>query len=148
MRPLLADPSLRPTPADIALARDSFQDLLKIRASSTLFRLRTAADIQARLTFPNTGPAQNPVVLVGHLDGRGYPGAAFQELLYFVNVDKVAQTVTLPEAIGKSYALHPVQAATATAFAADARLPSGAAFVTATGRFTLPARSAVVYVIH
>jgi putative ATPase len=40
MRPLLANPALRPTPADIALARDTFQDLLKIRASSTLFRLR------------------------------------------------------------------------------------------------------------
>ena len=137
MRPLLANPALRPTPADIALTRDGFQDLLKIRASSTLFRLRAAADIQARLSFPNTGPAQNPVVLVGHLNGRGYPGAAFQELLYFVNVDKVAQDITLPQEAGKAYQLHPVQA-TSTA----------APFDTTTGRFTLPARSAVVYVIR
>jgi pullulanase len=145
MRPLLANPALRPTPADIALTRDGFQDLLKIRNSSTLFRLRTAADIQARLTFPNTGPAQNPVVLAGHLDGRGYPGAVFQELLYFVNVDKMAQAITLPSEIGKSYQLHPVQAAST---AADARLRNAAPFDTATGRFTLPARSAVVYVIR
>ncbi len=145
MRPLLANPALRPTPGDIALTRDSFQDLLKIRASSTLFRLRTAADVQARLSFPNTGPAQNPVVLVGHLDGRGYPGATFQELLYFVNVDKVAQDITLPQEAGKSYQLHPVQAAST---AADARLRNAAPFDTSTGRFTLPARSAVVYVIR
>jgi len=145
MRPLLANPALRPTPADIALVRDGFQDLLKIRANSTLFRLRTAADIQARLSFPNTGPAQNPVVLVGHLDGRGYPGAAFQELLYFVNVDKVDQTITLPQEAGKAYQLHPVQAAST---AADARLHNAAPFDTTTGRFTLPARSAVVYVVR
>jgi len=145
MRPLLANPALRPTPGDIALARDTFQDLLKIRAGSTLFRLRTAADIQTRLTFPNTGPTQNPVVLAGHLDGRGYPGAAFQELLYFVNVDKMAQAITLPSEIGKSYQLHPVQAANT---AADARLRNAAPFDTTTGRFTLPARSAVVYVIR
>ncbi len=145
MQPLLADSSLRPTPADIALARDLFKDLLSIRASSTLFRLRTADDIQQRLTFPNTGPTQNPVVLVGHIDGRGYPGAAFQELLYFVNVDKVAQEIMLPEQAGKAYQLHPVQAA---ATATDGRVRNSARFDSATGRFTLPARSAVVYAVQ
>jgi pullulanase len=45
MRPLLADPAIRPTPAHIAFTRDAFLDLLRIRASSTLFRLRSAEDI-------------------------------------------------------------------------------------------------------
>ncbi len=145
MQPLLADTSLRPTSADIAWARDVFRDLLSIRARSTLFRLRTAADIQQRLTFPNSGPAQNPVVLVGHIDGRDYPGAAFQELLYFINVGKVAQAITLADQVGKAYQLHPVQAA---ATAADGRVRNSARFDSATGRFTLPARSAVVYVVR
>jgi pullulanase len=123
MRPLLADPHLQPTPADIALARDMTRDFLKIRDSSTLFRLRTAADITRRLRFPNTGPDQNPVVLVGHLDGAGYPGAAFQDVLYLVNVDTAAQDITLPEEAGKTYQLHPVQAA---ATAADARVRDSA----------------------
>ncbi len=144
MRPLLTNPQLRPTPADIALARDMFLDLLRIRASSTLFHLRTAADIRQRLRFDNTGPTQNPVVQVGHLDGRGYPGSAFTQLLYFVNVDKVAQTVTLPHEMGKPYHLHPVQL---SASAADTRVRAEASYSAPTGRFTLPPRSAVVYVM-
>ena len=121
-----------------------FNDLLKIRASTTLLRLRTAADIQSRLHFLNLGPSQNPVVQVGHVDGKGYPGASFQELLYFINVDKVEQTLTLPQEAGKAYRLHPVHTA---ASAADTR-PLRAQWDTSTGRFTLPARTALVYVIQ
>ena len=145
MRPLLADASLRPTPADIAFTRDAFQDLLTIRNSSTLFRLRTAADIRQRLSLPNTGPTQNAVVLVGHLNGRGYAGANFSELLYFINVDKVAHTIALPEQAGKPYQLHPVQAADT---AADTRVRTTAALDSVSGRFSVPARSAVVYVVR
>ena len=148
MAPLLADPAHRPAPADIAMSRDMFNDLLKIRASTTLLRLRTAADIQERLRFLNTGPGQNPVVLAGHvqgqINGKSYPGANFQELLYFINVDKVPQTLTLPQEAGKAYRLHPVHTAKA---AADER-PLSAQFDAATGRFTLPARTALVYVIQ
>ena len=144
MAPLLADPANRPSPADIAMARDMFNDLLKVRASTTLLRLRTAADIQERLSFRNVGPSQNPVVQVGHLDGKSYPGANFQELLYFINVDKVAQTLSLPQEAGKAYRLHPVHTAQN---AADQR-PLSAQFDSATGRFTLPARTALVYVIQ
>jgi pullulanase len=144
MKPLLVDPRNRPAPADIALARDMFSDLLKIRSSSTLFRLRTATDIKARLSFPNSGPGQNPVVLVGHLDGRGYAGAGFKEVLYFINVDKMAQDVTLAQEAGKAYQLHPVHAAPG---AADARVRNSAAVDTKTGRFSVPARTAVVWVI-
>jgi pullulanase len=145
MRPLLSNPSLRPSPADIALARGMFNDMLSIRASSTLFRLRTADDIQQRLTFPNTGPTQNAVVLVGHINGRGYLGAVYQELLYFINVDKVPQEVTLADQVGKTYQLHPVQAAST---AVDGRVRNDARFDSTTGHFTLPARSAVVYVVQ
>ena len=148
MAPLLADPANRPAPTDIAKARDMFNDLLRIRASTTLLRLRTAADIQSRLSFRNLGPGQNPVVLVGHIqghvDGKAYLGASFKELLYFINVDKVAQSVTLPQEAGKAYRLHPVHTAKS---AADTR-PLDAKLDSATGRFTLPARTALVYVIQ
>lgn len=143
MAPRLADPSNRPTPADIAMSRDMFNDLLKIRASTTLLRLRTAADIRERLSFPNGGPSQNPVVQVAHIDGKDYPGANFKELLYFINVDKVAQAFTLPQEAGKAYQLHPVHTARE---AADQR-PRSATYDPATGHFTLPARTALVYII-
>jgi pullulanase/glycogen debranching enzyme len=144
MAPLLADPANRPAPGDIATARTMFNDLLKIRASTTLLRLRTAADIQSRLSFRNVGPGQNPVVQVGHVDGKAYAGANFKELLYFINVDKVAQMLTLPQEAGKTYRLHPVHTAST---AADKR-PLSATHDAGTGRFTLPARTALVYVIQ
>jgi len=144
MRPLLADPRIKPTAEHIAWTRDAFRDLLRIRASSTLFRLRSSADIRARLSFPNTGSAQVPTVLVGHLHGRGYPGAGFDELLYLINVDTRAHALALPSEAGKPYLLHPVQRG---AQATDQRPRTQAAYVAATGVFHVPARSALVYVV-
>jgi len=132
-------------PAQIGAARDVFRDLLAIRSSSTLFRLRSAEDIKQRLAFYNTGSAQQPSVLVGHLDGRGYRGANYRELLYFVNVDKLAHTLNIAPEAGKRYELHPVQA---SRFAADKRVRDAAATAcTRSGSFTIPARSAVVCVV-
>ncbi len=144
LRPVLADASIKPTPADIAWMRDAFNDLLKIRSSSTLFRMRTAKDVETRLSFRNAGPQQNPLVIAAHLDGAGYTGAGFREILYFINVSPEAQSLTLPEEQGKVYVLHPVQRA---AQATDAR-PRDAHYDPARGRFTVPPRTAVVYVIE
>ncbi|MYN09052.1 alpha-1,6-glucosidase domain-containing protein [Pseudoduganella aquatica] len=142
MKPLLANPALKPAPADIAFARDAFRDLLKIRASSTLFRMRTAADINQRLHFLNTGSAQVPTVVAARIDGAGYPGAAFKTVTYLINVDKVEQSIVADEEKGKRYRLHPVHAAPG---AADQRAQS-ARYDSGTGRFTIPARTAVVFV--
>lgn len=144
MRPLLRDTRIRPRPQDIAFARGAFNDLLRIRASSTLFRLRSADDVRKRLTFPNSGPAQDPRVMAGHVRGDGYAGADFRELLYLVNVSSQPQTLVLPEHAGKPYVLHPVQAAAA---AADQRPRREARYDIDTGRFAIPARSATVYVV-
>ena len=144
MQPLLADASIKPTAADIRFARDAFLDLLRIRASSSLFRLRTADEVARRLKFPNTGPAQVPTVVAGHLDGSGLAGAGFKELLYLVNVDKVAHTLTIDALKGRPFTLHPVHAAPT---AGDAR--AGAArFAAEQGAFTVPARTAVVFVVN
>jgi pullulanase len=144
MRPLLADAGIKPAPADIAFTRDAFNDLLRIRASSSLFRMRTAADIRKRLRFPNSGPGQNPLVIAGHLDGAGYPQAAFREILYLVNVSPDAQTLILPDHASKRYVLHPVQRSPS---AADARARHEAQYDPRTGRIVVPARTAVVYVV-
>src|SRR5690606_35003685 len=108
MAPLLANDGIKPTARGIAFTRGAFEDLLRIRDSSTLFRLRTADDVAQRLRFHNTGPAQNALVIAGHLDGRSYPGAGFAEVLYLVNVSPEAQTLVIPEAAGRDYVLHPV----------------------------------------
>lgn len=141
-RPLLTNALIKPTTADIAWTRDAFRDLLRIRKSTTLLRLRTADDIKARLSFLNTGSTQEATVLVGRLNGAGYPGANFDELVYFINVDKTAKQLTLPALAGHALELHPVHTA---AGAADKRAAQ-AGFNRATGAFSLPARTVVVFV--
>jgi pullulanase/glycogen debranching enzyme len=145
IKPLLADASIRPTAADIRWSRGQFNDLLRLRASSTLFRLSTADDVAKRLRFHNAGTAQNPVVLAAHLNGKNYAGAGFKEVLYFINVDKKAHTLVLPEEQGKPYQLHPVHRAK---HAADQLPAREARYAAPTGSFTVPARTAVVYVVR
>ncbi|HQY09230.1 MAG TPA: pullulanase-type alpha-1,6-glucosidase [Burkholderiaceae bacterium] len=142
--PLLRNTAIKPTGTEIAWTRDAFRDLLRIRASTTLLRLRSAEDIQSRLTFHNTGPDQVPTVLVGHVDGNGYASANFKELVYLINVDKTAQTLTLDALKGKSFVLHPVHRASA---AADRRAQT-ATYEANTGVFSVPARTAVVFVVE
>ncbi|QSX79971.1 DUF3372 domain-containing protein [Lysobacter solisilvae] len=143
LRPALADAAaIRPTPADIAFMRDGFRDLLRIRRSSSLFRLRSAAEVEALLRFGNTGPAQNPVVIAGHLDGAGYPGANFREVLYLLNVSPQAQSLVLPEEKDKRYVLHPVLRG-----GADTRVRE-TKYDATNGKFVVPARAVVVYVVE
>ncbi len=145
MRPLLAAAdTLKPTRTEITWARDAFLDLLKVRASSTLFRLRTADEVQRRLTFFNIGPTMNPSVVVGHLDGAGHPGANFRELLYLINASPQAQTLTIEALKGRPFELHPVHRA---ADAADRRPLNEASYLAERGSFNVPARTALVYVV-
>ena len=143
IKPLLADPRIKPTPADIRLARDMFRDLVEIRATTPLLHLRTGAEIKQRLAFYNTGSQQEPTVIAGHVDGRGYPHAGADDLLYLVNVDKVAHTLVIAAEKRKSYRLHPVQR---RFDAADHRPATSARYDRATGAFTVPPRTVVVYV--
>jgi pullulanase/glycogen debranching enzyme len=142
LKPLLENPAIKPRAEDIAFARDAFRDLLRIRASSTLFRLRSAADIKQRLRFFNTGPGQEPTVVAAHLDGGGYEGARYGGITYLVNVDKVAHVVTDKDARGKRMRLHPVHLASG---AADKRAAT-ATYDSTTGTFSIPPRTAVVFV--
>ena len=142
LKPYLGNSAIKPAPADIAFARDAFRDLLRIRASSTLFRLRTSNDIVERLRFFNTGAQQEATVLAAWLDGKGYPGARFAGLSYLVNVDKVEHVVTDEALRGKRLVLHPAHQAKG---AADQRAKQ-ARFDSASGSFTVPPRTAVVFV--
>lgn len=134
--------AIKPTPADIAWTRDAFRDLLKIRKSTTLLRLRTADDIKTRLTFYNTGSSMVNTVIMARVNGTGYAGAGFSELVYVINVDKVTQSVTADALKSKSFVLHPVQANGSDS------VVKGATYDNATGRFTVPARTAAVFVVN
>ena len=142
--PRLADARLQPSQADIAFTRDGFRDLLKIRASSSLFRLTTAAAVQQRLRFHGSGPGQDPALVVVELDGAGLPGAGFRRLLLGFNAGTQPRALAIDAARGQPWRLHPVHRAPG---AADRVAATQATFDRASGRFTVPARTAVVWVL-
>jgi pullulanase len=144
MAPLLARAErIRPRPQDIAFARDQFKDLLRIRASTRLLRLPTAAEVGRRLRFLNTGPGQHPTLLVGLVDGHGLADAGFAELVYALNVGTDEAQLKLPALRGRPWVLHPVHRDPA---AADRRAASKAALTGADGLLRVPPRTAVVFV--
>jgi pullulanase len=143
LKPLLTDPTVKPGPEHIAFTRDASMDLLRLRASSPLFRLRTADEVQRRLRFFNTGPQADAAVMVGHLDGRGLAGAGFADIVYAVNAGTGAAVLRLPGLEGRALQLHPVHTA---ATAADPRPARESRWDAATATLTVPPRTALAWV--
>ncbi|UHQ19317.1 DUF3372 domain-containing protein [Lysobacter sp. KIS68-7] len=140
MRPLLADAArIKPTPRDIAWTRDAFRDLLRIRASTSLFHLRSAGEVRKRVSFPAGNDAR---LVIAHIDGQGLPDANFGGAMVFLNADEAPRSVVIDSARGEAWSLHPVHQAPE---AADKRATT-ATFDAPTGRFDIPARTAVVFV--
>lgn len=144
IKPRLLNENIKPTPADIAWTFAASRDLLAIRQSSSLFRLQSADEIKKRLRFFNVGPQQVPTVIAAELDGRNYPGANFERIVYVLNVDKRSQRVGDPQFVGAAFQLHPVQASVT---AADSVVQQAARFYSASGAFEVPARSVAVFVV-
>ena len=110
MRPLLANPSLKPSPDDIARCRDAFRELLAVRESSPLFRMRTPEEVQANLHFLNNGPQQVPGLIVMLLDAKERDYGPYRTLLVAFNtrLDFVHFTDESLRSLGLY--LHPAQA--------------------------------------
>ena len=146
----LADGRVPPSPALVRFTRDAFLDLLRIRASSSLFRLRTAREVRARLRFldapPDGGPAPSGTVIAAHLDGRAgrgvLPGARYRDVVFALNVGNADASVPVPSLRGRSLRLHPVHAA---ATAADPR-PRLSRWNAESAVLSVPPRTAVVWV--
>ncbi|MET3430504.1 pullulanase-type alpha-1,6-glucosidase [Actinoplanes tereljensis] len=138
-KPLLADSSLKPGCAAINQADQTFQELQKIRASSPVFGLPTAAEVQKRLSFPLSGSAETPGVITMTLDGRGLD-RNYRTVTVVFNGTSAATTQTVAALAGKQISLHPVQRASADPVVRTA------SFAKATGTFTVPARTVAVFV--
>ncbi len=110
MRALLANPALKPGAADMAAATAGAQALLKIRSSSPLFRLGSAALIQQKVSFPSSGPSAIPGVIVMQIDDRSGRNIdpRLKRIVVVFNATPNAQTIPLSDAAG--LALNPVQA--------------------------------------
>ncbi len=139
IQPLLANPALKPTPADTAAAAANFTEMLRIRRSSPLFRLRSAADIEQRLSFANTGPDQQPGLIVMQLtDYEPDLDPTYDRIVVLFNATSQQLSYTLPDAGDAAFALHPIQADSADPVVREASYSAGT--------FSVPAYTTAVFV--
>ena len=141
-KPLLADPALRPDRSDIRSALEQSKTLLRLRRSSPLFHLGTAAAIKQKLTFPNSGPASTPGVIVMRIDDtvgkRVDP--RLTGLVVVFNATPQATRQTVAGLAGQRYQLHPLQARGSDPVVRTAQ------YDPRTGTFTVPGRTVAVFI--
>ncbi|WBB67455.1 pullulanase-type alpha-1,6-glucosidase [Micromonospora sp. WMMD812] len=138
-RPLLADPALVPDCAAIDTTDARYAELLRIRASSPVFGLTTADQVQRRVAFPLSWEAETPGVLTMTLDGRGLD-RRWKSVTVVFNGTPDSATQRLPGLRGADVSPHPVLKTSA-----DPVLRT-ASFDRASGTFTVPPRSVAVFV--
>jgi pullulanase len=139
-QPLLSDPSLRPAPEDIRLAETTFQEFLKIRYSSGLFRMPTSREIETHLHFLNVGPEHIPGTIVMMLDSAEKTHGGYKHVLVVFNATLSQQTIT-SEAFRKlPLRLHPVQRTSSDPVVREAR------FDRTSGMVVIPPLATAVFV--
>jgi pullulanase len=109
MTPLLSNPVYTPLPANIAYSGAAFQELLKIRYSSELFRMPTFDEVQQNLTFLNTGQSQTPGLIVMKLDANGRDYGSYKHIVVVFNATNAQAKFTDGRLQGLALHLHPIQ---------------------------------------
>ncbi len=135
MTPLLENTALDPTTAHMNATAVHFQDMLRIRQSSSLFRLQTMAEVNNQVVFFNGDNSENALIVMGLLNDST-PGATYETILVFFNADKNGRTFQVAGANG--FTLHPNHS--------DPVVTGGASFNEGTDTFTIPARTTAVFV--
>jgi pullulanase len=141
-QPLLADPNLAAHRDDILSALANFEEMLQIRKSSPLFRLRTADEIKQRVTFYNTGSAQIPGLIVMRIADHPGPDLdpAYDDIVVVFNATPDRVQYPVADLRGGTFALHDVQANSHDALVRES------SYDAATGTFSVPARTTAVFV--
>lgn len=143
MVPLLTNPALIPTPDDIARAHDMAADLLRLRFSTPLFRLGSAALIRERVSFPLAGPDAQPGLLVMFIDDHGYEedvDPSLSGLLVVFNAAPWPITQVVPGLVGREFELSPIQSSGVDDIVSEAE------FESSTGLVSVPGRTVAVFV--
>ncbi|MBI3242317.1 MAG: pullulanase-type alpha-1,6-glucosidase [Chloroflexi bacterium] len=141
MAALLGNPALKPAPENILSAAAHFREMLQIRKSSALFRLQTAEQIQRALTFLNTGPEQTPGLIVMRLTDADGLDDNYKDIVVLFNAQPEAVTFADESLKGLALTLHPVQQSSADVSVRDSKFDS------ASGAFSVPGRTTVVFVV-
>jgi pullulanase len=142
MRPFLNNRAIVPGFADIYSSHLYFKDILRIRRSTPLFRLRTGAEVQERVKFYNVGPNQQQALIVMViLDRQGrLLDPETKSVVVLFNADKTAKAIVLPDFVGLPLELHPVlRRSYADIVVKEAR------YEYSTGSFLVPPRTTAVF---
>ncbi|KAM7526852.1 hypothetical protein LguiA_016754 [Lonicera macranthoides] len=147
IKPRLADPTFKPQKSHILAALENFKNMLHIRYSSPLFRLRTANAIQERVRFHNTGPSWVPGVIAMSIeDGHdGFPGLSQLDPIYsyivvIINVCPTDASFVIPALKERTLQLHPVQMMSIDNIVKNSKYDASS------GCFVVPSRTTCVFV--
>lgn len=147
IKPRLANPSFRPQKIDILATVDNFLNLLRIRYSSPLFRLKTANAIQHRVRFHNTGPSWvHGVIVMSIEDGHdGFPGLSQLDPIYsfivvVVNASPKEVSFVSPALESRHLQLHPIQVSSSD------DIVKSSTYEASSGCFVVPQRTTAVFV--
>ncbi len=111
IKTIIADSTAKPAATDIDLTKHQFIELLKIRNSSELFRLKTAQEVMKRVDFRNVGKGQIEGLIVMSIDDGSSAGADLDEavdaIVVVINATKDTQSLAVTNAT--DFELHSVQ---------------------------------------
>ncbi|WP_371671956.1 pullulanase-type alpha-1,6-glucosidase [Streptomyces sp. NBC_00289] len=107
----------------------AYRDLQRIRTTESVFSLRTAGQVQSKLSFPLSGKDETPGVITMKLG----------DLVVVFNATPGTQKQRIDAPAGTGYRLHPVQAAGADP------VVRRAAYERESGTFTVPGRTVAVF---
>ncbi len=138
--PALADPNLKPGAKDIEGTFRHMLEMLVIRKTSGLFRLRTADEIKKAVSFYNVGPDQIPGLIVERIVNPGKSCFPASEAVVLVNATPQTQTFADPAFKRQPLLLHPIQALSHDPVVRKAK------FQGSTGTFTIPPRTTAVFI--
>ena len=138
-KPLLAEPALVPSQADITSASSVFREFLGIRKSSRLFRLETSDQVKRSVSFLNSGPEATPGLIVMRLNDVDDLDPSYREILVLINARPDAVTFN-DGALSGNYSLHSIQQSSADELARNATFTNSA--------FNVPPRTTAVFVIE
>lgn len=143
MTPLLGQEGITPNREHILSSVSHFQEMLRIRKSSVLFRLETAEDVQARVAFHNTGPNQLPGVIVMSIADDGELvnlDPTLSMIVVVFNATDEPISFTQDQLAGTPFVLHFFQQ-----LSHDSVVRTSS-YDRATGTFNVPARTTAVFV--
>ncbi|HUN22701.1 MAG TPA: DUF3372 domain-containing protein, partial [Anaerolineales bacterium] len=141
MTPLLNNTGFDPGTTQLNFAAGQMREFLRVRSSSVLFRLRTEADVNSRVVHYNTSNTLRGFLAYTISDMVGTDiDPNYEMMIVLINANKISQTINIP-GLPAGVVIHPLLA---DGTDNDAVL-AGASY--SGGNFTVPARSAVVFVV-